>query len=374
MADCLFVSYARGDSEKVDEVIASLKWRGFSIWIDRDSIRFGEWSKKIDEAISECRAVIVMVSPRAASSKWVERELAYGAKLGKTIVPILLDKVPLPDVFRKTFGHVQLISYDDGADVCANLVEASLKEFGVVPVLLDETDPDLLEARRLFNSGDHASAFGLYDRIIEARPLHLVAVMSAVTAHYNAGQARVLREENQGVRPRGINEMVPEFRAAERIATQYIDRDTGEYDRFFKAELSTALGMLASFIGMYDDAINRLSTAQEANPENPKISKMLDQLRSELSRDVGSARLPFPEGNQFSTWHAIVFPFGAVVGGGEHREKKRVRGLLPKGRSSEKGKITDAFRSAMSELPSSFESHIRDVWNSQIDHKEYVID
>ena len=54
-----------------------LERRGVNVWIDRESIEGGDsWRAAILEAIRECSAFLLIISPNSTGSKNVSRELA----------------------------------------------------------------------------------------------------------------------------------------------------------------------------------------------------------------------------------------------------------------------------------------------------------
>lgn len=87
----VFVSYAREDKHYVHNLCAQIRDRGFTPWIDED-IEYGErWFKIISKAIEECAALIVVMTPEAEESEWVEKEILMAMeKYKKPIFPLLL--------------------------------------------------------------------------------------------------------------------------------------------------------------------------------------------------------------------------------------------------------------------------------------------
>ena len=63
--DEIFISYSRTDSQFVDALIGEFDRRGLKVWIDRESIEGGAaWRAAISEAIRECRAFLLVLSPQ----------------------------------------------------------------------------------------------------------------------------------------------------------------------------------------------------------------------------------------------------------------------------------------------------------------------
>ena len=86
----VFVSYASEDKSFTFRLANDLA-QLYRIWIDKEQITGGlEWERKIDAALNECLAFIVIVSPNSNQSKWVARETLRADELKKFVVPVFL--------------------------------------------------------------------------------------------------------------------------------------------------------------------------------------------------------------------------------------------------------------------------------------------
>jgi WD40 repeat protein len=89
----LFLSYSRSDDEAfVRDIYESLKLSGFDVWFDRVSMPSRErtFSKEIEDAISACDRVVLIVGPSAASSDYVTHEWRFAFQQAvKCVNPIL---------------------------------------------------------------------------------------------------------------------------------------------------------------------------------------------------------------------------------------------------------------------------------------------
>lgn len=73
----VFLSYSRRDQAFVDRLIAELERAGLDVWIDRDDIPGGAaWEATISRAVRESAALVVVLSPAAAESDYVPKELS----------------------------------------------------------------------------------------------------------------------------------------------------------------------------------------------------------------------------------------------------------------------------------------------------------
>src|SRR5262245_29087910 len=86
----IFVSYAHDDHSYVAGLVAAFEAAGLRVWWDAD-IRPGRvWNDELERAIDECSAVVVVMSPAAKASTWVNKEILHAQHRRKTILPLLL--------------------------------------------------------------------------------------------------------------------------------------------------------------------------------------------------------------------------------------------------------------------------------------------
>ena len=87
----IFLSYSRKDKEFVMRLHHDLTQQGFKVWIDQYELELGtpDWEIEIVQAINHSGCVVAVMTPDAANSKWVARELAKSDDLDRTIFPIL---------------------------------------------------------------------------------------------------------------------------------------------------------------------------------------------------------------------------------------------------------------------------------------------
>jgi serine/threonine-protein kinase len=87
----VFVSYSRVDQTYVDHLVSHLETSGVKTWIDRESIDYGtRWARLIRDAIDQCSAFVIVMTPESEDSEWVEREIQRADSEGKPILPLLL--------------------------------------------------------------------------------------------------------------------------------------------------------------------------------------------------------------------------------------------------------------------------------------------
>lgn len=85
----LFISYSRRDTDYAKALKAHVRDSGFEVWLD-DQIEHGDqWFNEIHEAIKGCAAFLVVMSPAAEESEWVQKEILLAKRYKKPIFPLL---------------------------------------------------------------------------------------------------------------------------------------------------------------------------------------------------------------------------------------------------------------------------------------------
>lgn len=93
----LFISYARVDKPLVEQIIEIFREGGHDPWFDHRLLPGQEWKQVLLKQIRECDVFAYMLSPEAVKSEWCQWEFAEAVKLGKPIIPVLLQKnTPIP--------------------------------------------------------------------------------------------------------------------------------------------------------------------------------------------------------------------------------------------------------------------------------------
>jgi formylglycine-generating enzyme required for sulfatase activity len=90
LAGHVFISYVHEDQPYTRKLADSLRQRGLEVWMD-DRIESGDrWWKTIVHAIDASAAFVVVMTPDAEKSEWVEREVMVALDEGKPVFPLLL--------------------------------------------------------------------------------------------------------------------------------------------------------------------------------------------------------------------------------------------------------------------------------------------
>jgi|GEM_PF-2341510 virginiamycin B lyase len=107
----LFISYSRSDSAFVDTLEAHLRYGGYQTWVDRRKIEAGQiWNAEIREAIDRCQVTLLILSPTALASPWVQQEIRYAQSQKKPIIPIYCLSCP---AVPKNISRFQLLDFRD---------------------------------------------------------------------------------------------------------------------------------------------------------------------------------------------------------------------------------------------------------------------
>jgi hypothetical protein len=87
----VFISYSHGsDGEYVERLAEHLIQQGIAVWFDREIISGDRWASLIRDQIDSCVAMVVVMSPAAEASVWVNREIIQAEEMGKPIHPLLV--------------------------------------------------------------------------------------------------------------------------------------------------------------------------------------------------------------------------------------------------------------------------------------------
>jgi len=86
----IFISYSRKDRKFAYPLVTDLSRLGAEVWIDREDIRPSQdWADVIQQALDECRLMIVIVSPDSMTSPNVADEWKYYKSRQKPLLPVL---------------------------------------------------------------------------------------------------------------------------------------------------------------------------------------------------------------------------------------------------------------------------------------------
>jgi adenylate cyclase len=108
----VFMSYAREDRDRVEQIASGLESRGDEVWWDHQIHGGSRFAEQIDRALRESDAVVVLWSHASIASAWVLDEAAEGRDSSK-LVPVLLDDCRPPLGYRQ-YQCVDLTGWREG--------------------------------------------------------------------------------------------------------------------------------------------------------------------------------------------------------------------------------------------------------------------
>ena len=123
----VFVSYSTKDDIEVDTIVKVLENAGIACWRAPKMIGVGSnYAKEIPKAITNCRAFLLILSENSQNSIWVEKELDFAINERKTIVPLMIGKCRINDMFKFYLNNVQTINYNDNSIIALGILRKRL--------------------------------------------------------------------------------------------------------------------------------------------------------------------------------------------------------------------------------------------------------
>src|SRR4051794_20904753 len=91
----VFISYAQADAQVARELGRDLELRGWTTFdLDNETSVGEDWSSRLTKALTQTSAVVVLVSPDYAESRWSALELNLALQRAETgaslLIPIIL--------------------------------------------------------------------------------------------------------------------------------------------------------------------------------------------------------------------------------------------------------------------------------------------
>lgn len=87
----VFISYSHKDTEYAHGLADNLQSIGFDVWIDERLDYGSQWPYELQMRLDSCDAFILIMTPRAYASEWVQNELQRAKRKLKPIFPLLLE-------------------------------------------------------------------------------------------------------------------------------------------------------------------------------------------------------------------------------------------------------------------------------------------
>ncbi len=88
----VFISYVQEDGAVAYEIAAGLESQGYSSWYyERDCPAGADYFEETHKAISDCEAMVIIISPRSLPSDQITREIVRAVESSKAPFPLLLE-------------------------------------------------------------------------------------------------------------------------------------------------------------------------------------------------------------------------------------------------------------------------------------------
>ena len=102
----VFISHATEDADSAHRLARDLEGMGLGVWIAPESIRPGEaWVDAISRGLKECEVMVLLLTPAAVQSPWVNQETSAAIMLEREgrmrILPLEVKPCPeMPPLWR----------------------------------------------------------------------------------------------------------------------------------------------------------------------------------------------------------------------------------------------------------------------------------
>jgi len=107
----VFLSYSPKDSDLAKQVTSELIKNGLEVWNAETEIFPGDnWAEKVSDALKNCDAMVVLITPESLESKTVKHEIEYALgnnSYNNRLIPVLvgseetLSKESIPWILQK---------------------------------------------------------------------------------------------------------------------------------------------------------------------------------------------------------------------------------------------------------------------------------
>ena len=92
-----FFSYSREDSDFALRLAGDLKAAGANVWLDQLDIEPGmPWDREVENALTKCPRMIVILSPVSVKSDNVRDEISFALSKQKRVLPVLYRDCDVP--------------------------------------------------------------------------------------------------------------------------------------------------------------------------------------------------------------------------------------------------------------------------------------
>jgi hypothetical protein len=130
----VFISYARSDAERVDELVEGLRQLRYDAWVDGELTGGQAWWDTVLSQIRASSAILVALSPASLESVAVRREYEYAHAVGRSLLPVVVDEVQL-ETLPSLLAPLQVVDYRQPDTRSAFALAAALAALPAPPAL-----------------------------------------------------------------------------------------------------------------------------------------------------------------------------------------------------------------------------------------------
>jgi hypothetical protein len=124
----IFLSYAKRDDKLAQTVRSVLEEGGFEVWDAASKLTPGDnWALAQGKALADATAMVVLLSPAALASEWVQREIDYALgepRFKGRLIPVVVRPVKEIPWILET---LQVLKIDDDPERGSRRVLEALK-------------------------------------------------------------------------------------------------------------------------------------------------------------------------------------------------------------------------------------------------------
>jgi adenylate cyclase len=111
----VFISYSREDKDRVMDLAAKLRAAGVNVWIDQGGIDGATmWGEEIVNALEGAKVLLLAITPAAARSHNVAKEVVLVSERKGHILPVHLEPTTIPASLKYPLAGIQHIEFFQG--------------------------------------------------------------------------------------------------------------------------------------------------------------------------------------------------------------------------------------------------------------------
>ena len=122
----IFLSHSSADKEFARELSERLSDAGFGVWSDEELLPGDNWAEEIAEALNQSKAMVVLISPEATRSRWINREIEYALanpRFEGRLFTFMVKPTP-EDQFPWILRHLNVVKTGDAKEASRQVARA----------------------------------------------------------------------------------------------------------------------------------------------------------------------------------------------------------------------------------------------------------